>query len=99
MNAEINAEDYLTALNNITLDAEGHIKITGDNSSAITALGGVLQALSSMSNDASKVGSLLNSILGTDIELDSEGLKVLKELADALASGDPEKIAGLSEEA
>lgn len=99
MNAEINAEDYLTALNNITLDAEGHIKITGDNSSAITALGGVLQALSNMSNDASKVGSLLNSILGTDIELDSEGLKVLKELADALASGDPEKIAGLSEEA
>ena len=99
MNAEINAEEYLTALNNITLDAEGHIKITGDNSSAITALGGVLQALSSMSNDASKVGSLLNSILGTDIELDSEGLKVLKELADALASGDPEKIAGLSEEA
>lgn len=99
MNAEINAEDYLTALNNITLDAEGHIKITGDNSSAITALGGVLQALAAMDAPAATIGSLLNSILGTDIELDAEGLEVLQELADALASGDPEKIAGLSEEA
>lgn len=99
MNAEINAEDYLTALSNITLDAEGHIKITGDNSSAIAALGGVLQALAAMDAPAATIGSLLNSILGTDIELDSEGLEVLQELADALASGDPEKIAGLSEEA
>lgn len=99
MNAEINAEDYLTALNNITLDAEGHIKITGDNSSAIAALGGVLQALAAMDAPAATIGSLLNSILGTDIELDTEGLEVLQELADALASGDPEKIAGLSEEA
>lgn len=99
MNAEINAEDYLTALNNITLDAEGHIKITGDNSSAIAALGGVLQALAAMDAPAATIGSLLNSILGTDIELDAEGLEVLQELADALASGDPEKIAGLSEEA
>lgn len=99
MNAEINAEDYLTALSNITLDAEGHIKITGDNSSAIAALGGVLQALADMDASAATIGSLLNSILGTDIELDSEGLKVLQKLADALASGDPEKIAGLSEEA
>lgn len=99
MNAEINAEDYLTALNNITLDAEGHIKITGDNSSAIAALGGVLQALAAMDASAATIGSLLNSILGTDIELDAEGLEVLQELADALASGDPEKIAGLSEEA
>lgn len=99
MNAEINAEDYLTALNNITLDAEGHIKITGDNSSAVAALGGVLQALAAMDAPAATIGSLLNSILGTDIELDAEGLEVLQELADALASGDPEKIAGLSEEA
>lgn len=99
MNAEINAEDYLTALNNITLDAEGHIKITGDNSSAIAALGGVLQALAAMDAPAATIGSLLNSILGTDIELDAEGLEVLQELADALASGDPEKIAGLSKEA
>ena len=99
MNAEINAEDYLTALNNITLDAEGHIKITGDNSSAVAALGGVLQALAAMDAPAATIGSLLNSILGTDIELDTEGLEVLQELADALASGDPEKIAGLSEEA
>ena len=99
MNAEINAEDYLTALNNITLDAEGHIKITGDNSSAVAALGGVLQALAAMDAPATTIGSLLNSILGTDIELDTEGLEVLQELADALASGDPEKIAGLSEEA
>lgn len=99
MNAEINAEDYLTALSNITLDAEGHIKITGDNSSAVAALGGVLQALAAMDAPAATIGSLLNSILGTDIELDAEGLEVLQELADALASGDPEKIAGLSEEA
>ena len=99
MNAEINAEDYLTALSKISLDAEGHIKITGDNSSAIAALGGVLQALAAMDAPAATIGSLLNSILGTDIELDTEGLEVLQELADALASGDPEKIAGLSEEA
>ena len=99
MNAEINAEDYLTALSKISLDAEGHIKITGDNSSAIAALGGVLQALAAMDAPAETIGSLLNSILGTDIELDAKGLEVLKELADALASGDPEKIAGLSEDA
>ena len=99
MNAEINAEDYLTALSKISLDAEGHIKITGDNSSAIAALGGVLQALAAMDAPAATIGSLLNSILGTDIELDTEGLEVLQELADALASGDPEKIAGLSEDA
>ena len=99
MNAEINAEDYLTALSKISLDAEGHIKITGDNSSAIAALGGVLQALAAMNAPAETIGSLLNSILGTDIELDAKGLEVLKELADALASGDPEKIAGLSEDA
>lgn len=99
MNAEINAEDYLTALSKISLDAEGHIKITGDNSSAIAALGGVLQALAAMNAPAATIGSLLNSILGTDIELDTKGLEVLKQLADALASGDPEKIAGLSEEA
>lgn len=99
MNAEINAEDYLTALSKISLDAEGHIKITGDNSSAIAALGGVLQALATMDAPAETIGSLLNSILGTDIELDAKGLEALKELADALASGDPEKIAGLSEDA
>ncbi len=99
MNAEINAEDYLTALSKISLDAEGHIKITGDNSSAIAALGGVLQALAAMDAPAATIGSLLNSILGTDIELDAKGLEALKKLAEALASGDPEKIAGLSEDA
>lgn len=99
MNAKINAEDYLTALSKISLDAEGHIKITGDNSSAIAALGGVLEALLKVSNDASEIGSLLNSILGTDIELKSEDLDALRDLMEALKSGDPEKIAGLSEEA
>lgn len=99
MNAEINAEDYLTALSKISLDAEGHIKITGDNSSAVAALGGVLQALAAMDAPAETIGSLLNSILGTDIELDAKGLEALKKLAEALASGDPEKIAGLSEDA
>ena len=87
------AQTIQNAIPDIELDAQGNIVLTGDSGQAVAAIMGVIGALEGTTENAEIAGGLLSSILGTQITINTDGLKKLQELAQALTSGDLQAIA------
>lgn len=91
------AQTIQNAIPDIELDAQGNILLTGDSGQAVAAIMGVVGALEATDENAQMVGGLLSSILGTQITVNAEGLEKLKDLAQALTSGDLQAVADWAE--
>lgn len=96
INNSIDVDSIFSNLQKIKLDAEGHIVMTGDSGSAVAAIGKVISGLGSGEEQAKMLATLLNAILGTNIDFEAD-MEPLIAMAKAMTSEDPNALVEWSE--